>query len=172
MKPLCLTPAQRSHLEVLRRSARDARMARRAQALLWHAQGHPVAQIAQLSGVSDQTIYNWIARCRQGDSELADRPRCGRPRRLQKHCAWLEHLLQQDPQALGYRQTTWTVPLLQHHLWKQQRLVVGATTLRRTLHALGYRWKRPRYVLAQRDPLRHKKKGRSAGWCATPPLGR
>lgn len=86
MKPLHLTPAQRSRLETLRHSARDARVARRAQALLWHAQGHSVAQIAQLSGVTIQTVYNWMTRFQQGDSELADRPRSGRPHRLEKHC--------------------------------------------------------------------------------------
>jgi hypothetical protein len=65
-KSFSLSSAERSSLETLRRSSRDARMARRAQALLWRAQGYSVAQIAQLSGVSAQPIYNWMARFQQG----------------------------------------------------------------------------------------------------------
>jgi transposase len=60
------------------------RQQRRAQALLWLAQGFPVEDIANLLGVSRQTVYNWVRRFqeRQGDDlrqRLADTPRSGRP---------------------------------------------------------------------------------------------
>jgi transposase len=155
--------AERSSLETPRRSSRDARMARLAQPLLWRAQGYSVAQIAQLSGVSAQTIYNWMARFQQGDTTLADRPRSGRPPVLGRHRAWLEEQLHQDPQVWGYHQATWTVPLLRHHLWAERGAAVSERRLQRGLHALGYRWKRPRYLLAQRDPLRQRGRGLSSG---------
>jgi hypothetical protein len=36
---------------------------------------------------------------------------------------------------------------------------LSGSTLRRTLRAMGYRWKRPRFVLARKDPERAEKKG-------------
>jgi hypothetical protein len=55
------------------------------------------------------------------------------------------------------------VPLLRHHL-RRQGAEASATTIRRALRRLGYRWKRPRFVLSRRDPhWRQAKGGSSAG---------
>lgn len=37
---------------------------------------------------------------------------------------------------------------------------VSERTIRRTLHRLGFRWKRPKYVLGRPDPDHERKKGR------------
>ena len=85
----------------------------------------------------------------------------GRPRRLDATAeAELERLLATDPQAHGYAATDWTVPLLQAELAKQGH-ALSERTLRRTLHRLGYRWKRPKYVLGRPDPAYERKRGRS-----------
>jgi len=166
MKNFSLSEKERLQLEEARRLSPKAKVLRRAQALLWLKEGHSVAAVAHLCGVSRQTVYNWIDRYqRRGRSKeaLEDRPRPGRPKLMsQKHLAQLEEILSQDPQRLGYCQTTWTVPLLGYHLQAHYGLAVSGKTLRRSLHKLGYRWKRPRYVLAQADPQRERKKGRSA----------
>ena len=73
--------------------------------------------------------------------------------------AVLEALLATDPQTRGHRATGWTVPLLQGEL-AERGTVVGERTIRRALHRLGYRWKRPRYVLGRPDPAYAEKKGR------------
>jgi transposase len=39
--------------------------------------------------------------------------------------------------------------------------VVSERTIRRTLHQLGWRWKRPKYVLGRPDPAYDEKRGRS-----------
>jgi transposase len=50
------------------------------------------------------------------------------------------------------------VPLLQTEL-AQAGYHVGARTIRRALHRLGYRWKRPQYVLGRPDPAYAEKRG-------------
>ena len=70
----------------------------------------------------------------------------------------LTELLGTDPQQHGHRATGWTVPLLQGEL-ATQGTVVGEGTIRRALHRLGYRWKRPRYILGRPDPDYAAKKG-------------
>ena len=67
----------------------------------------------------------------------------------------------QDPLALGYAATHWTVPLLAAHLASRCGLPINAHTLRRRLHAAGWRWKRPRFVFAEPAPHVAQKKGRS-----------
>ena len=57
-------------LEELSTTADDAKMLRRAQALLWLAEGESVEEVAERLRVSRQSIYNWAARF-QALSELA-----------------------------------------------------------------------------------------------------
>jgi len=165
MKNFSLGEKERIFLEEARRLSPKAKVLRRAQALLWLNEGRSVTFVAHLCSVSRQTVYDWIERYRgRGRSKaLEDGPRPGRPKVMnQKRLAQLEETLSQDPQRLGYRQTTWTVPLLVYHLRAHHGLAVSGKTIRRSLHKLGYRWKRPRYVLAHKDPQREVKKGQSA----------
>ena len=55
------------------------------------------------------------------------------------------------PKSLGYLATFWTVALLVTHLATQGWQISGST-VRRTLHSLGYRWRRPRLTVTRRDP--------------------
>jgi transposase len=64
--------------------------------------------------------------------------------------------LDQPPDRFGYSATGWTVPLLQSHLARWDLDGFCDATVRRQLHALGYVWKRPRYVLDP-DPRRAAK---------------
>ena len=74
----------------------------------------------------------------------------------------LHNALGQSPLALHYPSPGWTLALLASHL---QKCCGGPrpspAALRRGLHALGWRWKRPRYVLRQPDPQRAQKNARS-----------
>jgi transposase len=44
----------------------------------------------------------------------------------------------------------------------QAGYAVGERTIRRALHRLGYRWKRPRYVLGRPDPAYAEQRGPSS----------
>jgi len=156
------------HLRAEARRARDARVARRLLALVGLAEGQSVREVAERLGAGRWTVYRWGQwwRERRPDplaDRLRDRRRSGRP-------VWLREALRQqlpvrraqDPQALGYRHTTWTVPLLVQHLATHEGIPAREMTVRRCWHALGYRWKRPRFVLVRQAPHGHQAKGGSS----------
>jgi transposase len=92
-----------------------------------------------------------------------DRARAGRPRRLAERVERvLVTVLETAPQAQGYRAAQWRTPLLRHNVREQQALAVSEVTVRRCLHRLGYRWKRPRYILARRSRYWRQAKGGSS----------
>ena len=156
-----LTPKQRTDLEQAAATARQTRSWKRYRALLLLGDGLAIPQVAQALGCGQSTIYHWLALWReQGVERLAEGPHRGRAHRLDAAAvAHLQALLRSDPQAHGHHATGWTVPLLLGEL-TTAGWVVHEHTLRRTLKRLGYRWKRPQYVLGRPDPAYAEKKGR------------
>lgn len=126
--------------------------------------GHPAAEAAAITGLDRASVYRALARYVRAHrvADLADAPRTGRPRGAPTLTdAQLTHTLGQDPLTLGYQTTAWTVALLATHLAHTYGATLSASTLRRRLHALDWRWKRPRYVYVEKDPHRAQKKGGS-----------
>jgi transposase len=163
MAALTLTDAERDHLRGLARQSDDRRVIHRALALLDLDAGSAPAAVAARLGVGRSTVYGWAARYRDERRDaptLRDRPRAGRPPEARRAAAEsLRATLAADPRSAGYRHTTWTVPLLRAHLERAAGHRASGTTLRRALHELGYRWKRPRFVLSRRSPTWRQAKG-------------
>ena len=161
-----LTARERSDLESVVARPQDARQLKRAQGLLALADGEPAAQIARRLRVGRSTLYDWVARfrrCRRRPAEgLRDRPRSGRPaavrQRLRRR---LPELLESRPADRGYRHAEWTAELLRDRLAREE-IPASDTSVRRALHELGYRWKRPRFVLRRRSATWRQSKGGSA----------
>jgi transposase len=154
-----LTPRKRQQMHTKLRQTHDVRLYRRMLAMLECDRGAPISAVAEVLGVSRQSVYNWIARFgERGDvAELSDAPRSGRPARAGKvFDVLLQALLVLSPERFGYHATHWTVRLLQDQLRLNTGEKYSDDTIRRGLHRLGYVWKRPRYVLAL-DPEREKK---------------
>lgn len=168
MAVITLSSAGRRALEAIVARPRESRQYRRAQALLWLAEGERPTAVAQRLRVHRDTIYEWAKRYRARGPQpvatcLRDRTRTGRPRQLAEMGAMrIVTLIETDPHAQGYRAAQWTAPLLRQYLREQQALEVSEVTVRRCLHRLGYRWKRPRYVLARRSPHWRQAKGGSS----------
>lgn len=166
-----LTPAQRRQLRRFLRCAQDTSHYRRLLAILQLDRGQSVAEVAQVLGVTRQSVSNW-ASCFLASSDptaLEDHYGIGRP------SAWTEDLvtllqasLQQRPADLGCLAMNWTVRLLQDHLYRCGGRWLSENTIRRELDDLGYVWKRCRYVLPP-DPEREKQTRDSAALagCAT-----
>src|SRR5262245_19286002 len=153
-----LSASERTELEAAARRERRVRQWRRYQALLLLGAGEHPTKVAAAVGCSLASIYNWAGAWNR-PSDRQGRPLArkvdavrevahgGRPGWLDAAAeAEVEQLLATDPQTRGFAATDWTVPLLQSELGKRG-YVVGERTLRRALHRLGYRWKRPKYVL-------------------------
>ena len=165
MRKLKLTANQRRKIRTRVRETYDVRLYRRLLAVLEFDRGTLVNAIAELLGVSCQSVYNWITRFQHGRGdgfELSDAPRSGRPARAGETInVLLQTLLILSPEWFGYYATHWSVPLLKSQLRQNTGEEYSPDTIRRRLHELGYVWKRPRYVLAP-DPEREKKTPNSA----------
>jgi transposase len=159
------TARDRDALTETGRSSHDAREARRALALLDLDAGEPVARVARRFRVGRSTVYDWVARwqdaSRPRPGRLRDADRGGRPPDTRDAVGEaLAGLMPTAPTDHGYRHPAWTTPLLLAHL-RRQGVRASDTTVRRVLHALGYRWKRPRFVLARRAEHWRQAKGGS-----------
>jgi transposase len=127
----------------------------------WNAasQGKLVTKVARSLQVTRQSVHNWVTRflSTRQVAGLVDGQRCGRPRRAGVAVdQLLQALMLVPPERFGYQATHWTVPLLQDQLRQNLGQAYGDTTVRHSLHRLGYRWKRPCYILAA-DPQQEKK---------------
>jgi len=142
--------------------ATDLRFFRRVQAVLLLARGFPIPEAARITGAKPGAVYRWLRLylgAHQPDS-LRDAPRTGRPRVAGRITdARIVRELRRDPLRLGYNTTGWTVALLAEHLGRKYGCPISPRTLRRRMRDLGLRWKRPRYVYADKDPHRAQKKG-------------
>jgi transposase len=141
---------------------RRVRVWRRYRAVLLLGDGHPPEGVAQLLGCSRSSVYGWATTWRRaGLPGLAGQPPGGGVVRLEERAGpLLEAALAADPQARGHHATGWTVPLLRTEL-AAAGIVTGERTIRRALHRLGWRWKRPKFVLGRPDPAYAEKKGPS-----------
>jgi transposase len=160
--PLTLSKAERAALETVQARSPKVRHWRRYQAVLLRAEGMLVKDVARVLGCTETSIYNWTAAWRNaGAAGVAEGAHRGKARRLDPAAERaLDALLQEgDPQAHGYAATGWTVPLLRTERGKQG-WEAGERTIRRTLHRLGWRWNRPKFVLGRPDPASAEKKSR------------
>jgi transposase len=161
MSVLAMTAEQRAEVETAQRRSRNVRHWKRYQAVLLRADGMPLALVAQTLGCSRVSVSQWTRAWRAaGGAGVREGVHPGAVRRLDAAGEQrLSELLTSDPQAAGYAATGWTVPLLQTELAKGGWHASGRT-IRRTLHRLGWVWKRPRFVLGRPDPAYQAKKGR------------
>ncbi len=143
---------QRALLLRLTRTDPDPRVRHRADALLLVADGQSLTAAARAVHTSAGRIRAWRDRfLQQGRAGLADRPRPGRPLKLDAPArALLEQALGRSPLDEGYPVTVWTVVDLTDLLGRHGYAVHPAT-VRRTLLALGYRYRRPRHDLTHRQ---------------------
>jgi transposase len=156
-----LSEVEQRHLVEALRHAHDVRLYRRTLAVLECGRGKGVIEVAKTLNVTRQSVFNWLRRYRLSHemTKLADAPKSGRPpvggKRLDP---LVEGLMALPPERLGYHATHWTIPLLHDQVQKNLGQPCSTKVVRNSLHRLGYRWKRPRYVLAP-DPQRAEKKG-------------
>jgi transposase len=157
---LVLTAADRAALEEAKAAEPRLRRWRRYQAVVLLAAGQPPGAAATALGCAVSSVYNWAAAWRrEGIAGLREGDHGGgRPVLGAAGEALVVEVLGQDPQALGHHATGWTVPLLRAELLGRG-YAPSDRTLRRALHRLGYRWKRPKFVLGRPDPAAAEKRG-------------
>jgi transposase len=165
MTEIILSARERAQLQDLMVRTSDARILRRAYALLWSDEGKSVHEIAAQLKISRQTVYNWLERFHERADDdlitrLSDAQRSGRPKTaLGIIDPLIEAIIDRDPCEQGYRATVWTAPLLMSYLANVHHLTVSCQSVRLAIARLRFRWKRPRHTLALRSATWRQAKG-------------
>jgi transposase len=125
------------------------RVSERMRAVLLSARGYPVPQIARIFECEEATVREWLARFEaDGIGGLVDRPRSGRaPRAGAAARERLGRMVEAGPASVGYAGGVWTTLTLALYLTVRESLTLSCASLRRLLHTLGFRWRRPKLVL-------------------------
>jgi transposase len=163
-----LNSKQVAQLEKYLTTRPDARQLKRAQALLWLADGDSVEEIAARLRVTRQSIYNWVERFKERaelglQERLSDGTRSGRPPiALEIIDPLIAQVMEKDPRTIGYNSTVWTASLLQQYLEEKHQIKVSASSVRLAIDRLRLSWKRPRHTLALRADNWRVAKGASS----------
>ena len=160
-----LSPAQRAELERLIRTPSSAnQLAERARIVLRAAEGASNRQIAAELGLSLPTVGQWrTAFAAKGTAGLADRPRSGRPRRLDETTAKLIVAKALEPPPPGT--SHWSVRDL------ARELSLSPTTVHRVLRANRLKPHQVRTFKASKDPQLVEKVCDIVGLYLDPPDG-
>jgi transposase len=137
-----LTAGQRAGLrQRLRQHTLSPRLRRRLECIRLAGQGWPVPQIAAHLGVDQATIRRAIHRLARGGLDgLADRPRCGRPPKLDsRDLDAVEELL---ARAAG-RNEIWTLAQLASWLARTRGTTISPGRLSALMRQRGCGWTRP-----------------------------
>lgn len=140
-----LTENERQLLRYLKEEGENARIRRRAHAVLLSDAGYTVNEVADICETDRDTVCSWISRWEaRGPVGLADRPRAGAPPRLneserEKVLEFIKEHPHSPKQVL-------------RRIQKELRKTISQDTLRRIAQRAGLRWKRMRKSLkSQRD---------------------
>jgi transposase len=127
----------------------DPRGRQRAQAVLLVEHGRTLASVGRLLEIAPYRVRIWQRRyAAEGRTGLQDRLRRGRPPALDEAaCAFVQEVLDRGPQAYGLPMTTWTLRDLQALLLRERGSTLSVCTRHRVVHALAYRYPRPRHDL-------------------------
>lgn len=140
----------------LRREAgrcRDARAARRMLALALVLEGSSRAEAARHAGMDRQTLRDWVHRYNaEGIEGLRDRPRAGRPCRLdQGRQAALKALVLRGPKLERDGCVAWRVRDLRDLVERRFGVGYSETGMLRLLHGLDLSWQKARPVHPEAD---------------------
>lgn len=133
--------------------------------LLLCAAGRTPSEIAAALFCSRSSVYRTVAAYRRGEfaacGAAGEQTAEAAPGR--KLCSWqrsLLSLLKHSPRAFGWCRTRWSCTTLSLQLLAQRGYRFSRETIRRTLHQLGYVWKRARHAARDDDPARVTKLAR------------
>lgn len=111
-------------------------------------------EISRVLFCSRTTVYAVVARFLQEDKAAFDDRKARGPVPLvgKEVDERVERLLEEEsPTEHGWLRSRWSCKLLALELFKERMVVASRETIRRALHRLGFRWRRPRPVPPEKD---------------------
>lgn len=124
------------------------RLIRRVHALLWLGDGKSVWEIAQLLGIGEQTVRDWVhAFVLNGVDSLFYRPHPGRPAKLtDTQRRELRALLLDGPESLGYPTACWTTALIADLIHLRFHIDYAPRYLSQLLDVLGFSYQKAKFT--------------------------
>lgn len=132
----------------------DDKLAIRTFVVLQHKQGEPAESLASKFNLDLRTVVSWIAGYAFGSlSDLKDKPRSGRPRKLTaKQAQWVaETIREKDPLQMKFGFVFWTLRIVRQLILDKFGISIGNTTVWRALKRLGLTCQRPKIRCYQQD---------------------
>ena len=125
------------------------------------ADGYSPTQIARILFCSRTTVYTLVERfLREGQESFFDRKKRG-PRVLLDEAVHerIEALVEEHlPTEHGWLRSRWSCSVVVLQLFRERSLLVSRETVRRALHSLEFRWRRPRPVAPSKDPQQKRQR--------------
>lgn len=136
----------------IRRSP-EARYDHRLHAILMVAQGHSAREVAGLLGDAPRTVTYWVHRfIDEGLSGLVDDERPGRPRKLDDYdFEVIGKALRQSPRSVGLAGSVWDGKTLSTYIRDHFDVDLGVRQCQRLFRQLGFRYRKPRPIIAKAD---------------------
>jgi transposase len=163
MESIAIAPEERK--ELILRMKRESRPSRRSRMhiILLASEARSATEIARTLFCSRTTVYAIVGRfVREGQAAFDHRRRRG-PAPLVEDWArkLIEELTEEAlPTERGWLRSRWSCKLLALELFRERAraLVVRRETVRRVLHRLDFRWRRPRPVPPPKDPEQKRRR--------------
>ena len=154
MQSIAITSPERKDL--IRKMKRERQPSRRLRMhiVLLASDGLSPTEIARVLFCSRTTVYALTSRfVREKRAAFFDRKRRGpKPSFGEPEEEYIERLVEEgSPTEHGWLRSRWSCKLLAYELFKERALLASRETLRRVLHRLGFRWRRPRPVPPEKD---------------------
>ncbi len=151
MVRIALTGATRKILSARLRQAyanHTPRLIRRSHALLELAEGKSVFAVAELLGVGEQTVRDWLhAFLLKGAESLFYHPHPGRPAKLSEtQRRELRALLLAGPEAAGYPTACWTTALIADLIHLRFKIDYAPRYLSQLLDTLGFSFQKAKFT--------------------------
>lgn len=138
--------------EIIR--SEEARYDNKLHGVLLASSGMSCYEIANVLGRSARTIQYWVKRFNQfGFSGLREQEGRGRPGTLNdEELDQIGNDIRKSPRDFGYNQSMWDGKLLSHHIAVKFEKDIGIRQCQRLFRNLGFRFRKPRPVIAQANP--------------------
>jgi putative transposase len=164
MQSIAITSSERKDL--IREMKREHQPSRRLRMhiVLLASDGLSPTEIARVLFCSRTTVYAVVSRfVRRKRAAFFDRRRRGpKPSLGESANERIERLAEEgSPASHGWPRSRWSCKLIAVELFKERAALVSRETIRRVLHRLGFRWRRPRPVPPEKDSEEQREQKRT-----------
>jgi transposase len=147
------------------RRSEESRYDHRLHGVLLVAQGATCPEVGRLLGDAPRTVEYWVRRFEaKGFAGLTEGQRAGRPRRLSEaQLREVDRALRQTPRELGLTGTLWDGKTLSAWIEQRFHIQLRVRQCQRLFRQRGFRWRKPRPLIAHADMERQKTHKKTPG---------